>query len=208
MTNEQAGPLEGLRVIEIGDQAELAGKLLADAGADVIRVEPREGVRSRHVGPYVGGPWRDWASTDLVQLALGGPMMSTGYDDHELPPIRSDGEHSIAMSNEYAVTAVLAALWLRDEGGGTPGQLVDVSIHEAVSATTEGAFPNWEFLGNHVIRQTGRHAAAQRNAPWQYRCTDGDYILLMGGGVPREQRIFDELLEWMDEYDAARTVEK
>ena len=279
-----AGPLEGLRVIEIGDEAELAGKLLADAGAEVIRVEPRDGVRSRHTGPYVGdrpdsnhslrfaaantskrsvtldletdegasiwaeliggtevvldgtavgslddaglgparfrgehpsliwcavtpfgleGPWRDWASNDLVQLALGGPMMSTGYDDHDLPPIRSDGDHSTAMSNEYAVTAVLAALWLRDEIEGSPGQLIDVSMHEAVSATTEGSFPNWEFLGQQVIRQTGRHAAAQRNAPWQYKCTDGDYILLMGGGVPREQRIFDALLEWMDEHGAA-----
>ena len=49
-----AGPLEGLRVIEVGDQAEWAAKLLADAGADVIRVEPREGAHSRHYGPYVG----------------------------------------------------------------------------------------------------------------------------------------------------------
>ncbi|MDA0353044.1 MAG: CoA transferase [Chloroflexi bacterium] len=289
-TTGAAGPLEGLLVIEVGDEAELAGKLLADAGADVIRVEPRAGARSRHAGPYVGdrpdtnqslrfaavntskrsvtldlgsaegaalwaelvarsevvldgtgpgaldeaglgparfraerpsliwcavtpfgltGPWRDWASSDLVQLALGGPMMSTGYDDHDLPPIRSDGEHSIAMSNEYAVTAVLAALWLRDEAAGAtpdssgPGQLIDVSMHEAVSATTEGAFPNWEFLGQQVIRQTGRHAAAQRNAPWQYKCTDGDYILLMGGGVPRDGKIFVGLLEWMDEHDAA-----
>jgi benzylsuccinate CoA-transferase BbsE subunit len=281
---QPAGPLEGLRVVEVGDLAELAGKLLADAGADVVRVEPRWGAASRHVGPFVEdradvnhslrfaaantskrsvtldletdagaglwaelvdraevvldgagpgtldglgigaarfraerpaliwcsitpfgleGPWRDWASNDLVQLALGGPMMSTGYDDHELPPIRSDGEHSLAMSNEYAVTAVLAALWLRDEAEERPGQLVDVSIHEAVSATTEGAFPNWEFLGMHVQRQTGRHAAAQRNAPWQYRCADGNFILLMGGGVPRDQRIWAGLLEWMDEHDAA-----
>ncbi len=278
------GPMEGLRVVEVGDLAELAGKLLADAGAEVIRVEPLVGARSRHTGPYVGqvadpnqslrfaaantskrsvtlaepaangaalwgelvrwsevvlegtprghldgadvgaahfraqrgdliwcqlspfgqeGPWRDWASTDLVQLALGGPMMSTGYDDHELPPIRSDGDHSLAIAGEYAVTAVLAALWLRDESGGGLGQTIDLAIHDAVSATTEGAFPNWEFLGKLVQRQTGRHAAVQRNAPWQHLCTDGDYILLMGGGVPRDRRIFEELLAWMDEYDAA-----
>ena len=40
------GPLEGLRVVEIGDLGEVAGKLLADAGADVIRVEPPGGARS------------------------------------------------------------------------------------------------------------------------------------------------------------------
>ena len=25
---------------------------------------------------------------------------------------------------------------------------------------------------------------------------------MMGGGIPREKKIFDELLEWMDEYKA------
>ena len=151
-------------MVEIGDLGEVAGKLLADAGADVIRVEPPGGGRSRRVGPFVdddpgqasllhasrntskravtlvvtqpaglelwrrlvglvdvvidattptfldelGGGWewveaqpelrdcvwcsitpfgrtgprRDWAASDLVQLALGGPMMSNGYDDH------------------------------------------------------------------------------------------------------------------------------
>ena len=47
------GPLEGLKVLEIGDLAEITGKLLADAGARVIRIEPLEGAKSRHQGPYV-----------------------------------------------------------------------------------------------------------------------------------------------------------
>ena len=47
------GPLEGLRALEIGDAGEVAGKLLADAGVDVIRVEPLAGARSRHTGPFV-----------------------------------------------------------------------------------------------------------------------------------------------------------
>ena len=47
------GPIEGLRVIEVGDRGEIAGKLLADAGADVIRVEPPAGVRSRGLPPFV-----------------------------------------------------------------------------------------------------------------------------------------------------------
>ena len=52
-SEELPGPVEGLRVLEIGDLGEVAGKLLADAGADVIRVEPPGGGRSRHVGPFV-----------------------------------------------------------------------------------------------------------------------------------------------------------
>ena len=278
------GPLEGLKVLEIGDLAEITGKLLADAGARVIRIEPLEGAKSRHQGPYVDdvfdvnhslrfaasntsklsitlslndlrseellvklfqdvdvildgssigtlnnismsaeralklkpeiiwcsitpfgltGPWKDWHSSDLVQLALGGPMMSTGYDDHDLPPIRSDGEHSLAIAGEYAVTALLSALWLRDMNDGRAGQIIDVSVHEAVSATTEGAFANWEYMQKIVLRQTGRHAAPVRMSPWQYPCKDGEYVLMMGGGIPREKKIFDVLLEWMDEYKAA-----
>ena len=282
-SDEFPGPLETLRVLEIGDLGEVAGKLLADAGADVIRVEPPGGGRSRHVGPFVnddpgqpsllhatrntskravtldvtqpagleiwqrlvgrvdvvidgatptfldalGGGWqwaeaqpdldacvwcsitpfgrtgprRDWAANDLVQLALGGPMMSNGYDDHDLPPIRPDGEHSIAISNEYAVSGLLAALWMRN--AGHPGQLVDVSIHEAVSATTEGAFPNWEYFGRLVQRQTGRHSSPDPTAPWQHLAADGEHVCLINGGLPRGVPAWTGLLDWMDEHDAA-----
>jgi len=50
-------PLAGLRVVEIAQQTqgELTGKLLADLGADVVKVEPEEGAASRRVGPFVNG---------------------------------------------------------------------------------------------------------------------------------------------------------
>ncbi len=49
--------LGGLRVIECGEQvaAAYAGKLLADLGAEVIKVEPPAGDPARHRGPYPGG---------------------------------------------------------------------------------------------------------------------------------------------------------
>jgi crotonobetainyl-CoA:carnitine CoA-transferase CaiB-like acyl-CoA transferase len=56
------GALDGLRVIELADeQAEWAGKLLADMGADVVKVELPEGARTRSFGPFVAdqpGPER------------------------------------------------------------------------------------------------------------------------------------------------------
>src|SRR4051794_29043534 len=55
------GPMQGIRALEIGDRGEVAGKLLADAGADVIRVEPTAGAASRRSGPFAGdqpGPER------------------------------------------------------------------------------------------------------------------------------------------------------
>jgi crotonobetainyl-CoA:carnitine CoA-transferase CaiB-like acyl-CoA transferase len=275
------GPLHGLRAVEIGDRGEVAGKLLADAGVAVVKVEPPQGAASRHTGPFVddkpdpngslhfaavntskrgvtldlsrpedtsrwralvqasdividsarldapelgheafashqrlvwcsitpfglNGPRRDWVVTDLVSMALGGPPMSTGYDDHDIPPVRPDGGHSLAMAGEYAVVGIITAILQRARTGR--GQLVDVSIHEAVSSTTEGAFPNWEYFGRLVQRQTGRHAAAIPTPPWQYRCADGEYILLMNGGIPRSLEIFRRLLAWMDETGAAENL--
>src|SRR5258706_4359795 len=46
-------PLKGLRVLDFADEkGELCGRLLADFGADVIRVEPPEGARSRRLPPF------------------------------------------------------------------------------------------------------------------------------------------------------------
>ncbi|MGE0134818.1 MAG: CaiB/BaiF CoA transferase family protein [Dehalococcoidia bacterium] len=52
-----AGPLEGIRIVEIagGVAGPHAGKLLADYGADVVKVEPPGGDRSRRAGPFKGG---------------------------------------------------------------------------------------------------------------------------------------------------------
>ena len=44
--------LDGIRVIELADEhGEWCGKLLADMGADVVKVEPPGGARSRGIGP-------------------------------------------------------------------------------------------------------------------------------------------------------------
>jgi crotonobetainyl-CoA:carnitine CoA-transferase CaiB-like acyl-CoA transferase len=50
------GALEGIRVIELGQlvSAPYCAKLFADYGADVIKVEPRGGDRSRQWGPFPG----------------------------------------------------------------------------------------------------------------------------------------------------------
>src|SRR5262249_31656192 len=49
-------PLRNLRVLDFADEkGELCGRLLADLGADVIRVEPPEGARSRRLPPFHAG---------------------------------------------------------------------------------------------------------------------------------------------------------
>ncbi|MEZ4217866.1 MAG: CoA transferase [Myxococcota bacterium] len=49
-------PLAGVRVLDLADEkGELAGRILADFGAEVVRVEPPEGARSRAIPPVAGG---------------------------------------------------------------------------------------------------------------------------------------------------------
>jgi len=49
-----AGPLAGVRVIELANErCAFAGKLLADAGADVVLVEPPEGAPQRRHEPFL-----------------------------------------------------------------------------------------------------------------------------------------------------------
>ncbi|MCB0990492.1 MAG: CoA transferase [Acidimicrobiales bacterium] len=51
-----ARPLAGVRVIELANRsAALAGRILADLGAEVIMVEPPGGSQIRHEGPHLGG---------------------------------------------------------------------------------------------------------------------------------------------------------
>ena len=56
-----SGALSGLRVLDLsGHRAQLAGRLLADMGADVIKIEPPGGDPARTIGPFVNDePHRD-----------------------------------------------------------------------------------------------------------------------------------------------------
>ena len=143
------------------------------------------------------GPYRDFAMTDLTSMAMGGPMASCGYDDLPgAPPIRPEAFHSLHMGGEYAAIGVMIALFDRQSSG--LGQYIDASIHEACAGTTEGSFPNWEYFRRVVQRQTGRHAAAVTTPRWQFRCTDGRDINMIGGGIPRNPRSWRPLLDWME----------
>jgi crotonobetainyl-CoA:carnitine CoA-transferase CaiB-like acyl-CoA transferase len=61
--------LSGLRILDLSDEtAFLAGKILGDLGADVVKIEPPEGDPARRRGPYLGGV--EDPERSLVWLAL------------------------------------------------------------------------------------------------------------------------------------------
>lgn len=85
------GALAGLRVVELAsDHAALAGKLLADLGAEVVLVEPPGGHRSRSYGPFVDdvpGPerslwwWHYHTSKSGVVLDLDDPADAVRFGE-------------------------------------------------------------------------------------------------------------------------------
>ena len=272
-----AGALDGVRVIELaGALGEWCGRLLADMGADVIKIEPPGGGATRLVGPFVDdvphserslafwhrntskravtldlehatgrallrrlvagadvlletlppgaaaalgltyevlarenprlvicsitpfgpdGPYAGLATTDLVSMALGGPMQSCGYDPEEdLPPVRPGPDHSFHTAGHFACTGILAALLERETSG--LGQHLDVAAHDCLSVTVEFANTFWYYARNVVRRQTGRHAYPWITARTQYQCADGRYINL---ALPRDERTWQALVQMVTE---------
>jgi crotonobetainyl-CoA:carnitine CoA-transferase CaiB-like acyl-CoA transferase len=144
------------------------------------------------------GPWRDYASSDLLHMAAGGEMASCGYDEADMPnapPIAPGGGNAWHMGCHYAYISIMAALVHRTATG--LGQYIDVSIHEACALTTEAAIANYVYRGEVLRRQTGRHHAATRGNRTQFRAKDGIYVcaLITGGLNPRNVTNLAKLMD-------------
>jgi crotonobetainyl-CoA:carnitine CoA-transferase CaiB-like acyl-CoA transferase len=279
-----AGALTGYRVVELaGPLGEWCGRLLANMGADVVKVEPPGGAVTRTWGPiaeradqlpgqpsplpeedrslyfwhnntskrgitldiesdegrtllrrllstadvfletlapgeavrlgldyatlsadYAGlivctitpfgpdGPYAGLHTTDLISMALGGPMQSCGYDQQEpeIAPVRPGPYHSFHTAGHFACTGILAALFDREASGQS--QHIDVAAHDCLAVMVEFANTYWYYNASVVRRQTGRHATVQPTARTQYQCADGRYVNL---GLPRDERAWKALLQ-------------
>lgn len=270
-----SGPLTGLRIVELCDElGQYAGKLLADLGADVVRVEPPAGSSARSIGPFVrdipgpnrsldfwyhntnkrsvvlefendesardelrrlmraadvviedrppgvlramgldyeavahpaliwcaitpfgqDGPWAQLRTSDMVSLALGGPMNMNGYDESDVegaPPIRGHGDQGYKTACHFGVMGILAALLHRDATG--KGQYIDCSMHEALNSTTEVGLPYWFYKRQNIIRQTGRHASVVHTERWLYPTSDGWVNVF---GIGRDNASWKKIKAW------------
>ena len=109
---EREGPLYGTRVIDVSTtRAELTGRILADLGAEVIKVEPPGGAAARRLPPFALGREGDpeaslyWAAVGLgkrsvvldieqagdrerlVQLLAGADIFIESFDPGTLDPL-------------------------------------------------------------------------------------------------------------------------
>ncbi|MEZ3158913.1 CoA transferase [Microbacterium sp. BWT-B31] len=128
------------------------------------------------------GPWSDWKGSDLIHLALGGPMMNSGYDPapdgrYDLPPIAPQMWQAYHITGEQLALAIVAALVQRQRTGR--GQHLDCAVHDAVSKCTELDIASWVMRAIPFYRQTSRHAAAAvSKSPTIAYTKDGRWVLI------------------------------
>jgi crotonobetainyl-CoA:carnitine CoA-transferase CaiB-like acyl-CoA transferase len=143
------------------------------------------------------GPWRDYKATDLIHLALGGPMMCCGYDPkpdgtYDTPPIAPQMWHAYQIACNQAFIGAVGALIGREISGA--GEMIDLPIHQAVAVSTEVDIPIWIYSQKPVLRQTGRHAVQRVTPQAQFPTSDGRYSMLLLGITPRENAALIEFL--------------
>jgi crotonobetainyl-CoA:carnitine CoA-transferase CaiB-like acyl-CoA transferase len=277
-TNAELPALGGIRVVEIANDpaGEMVGKLMAQLGATVMKIEPPEGAPSRRVGPFAhnraapnpslnfthynlgkqsavldlteqqrhaqlaalltdadvlllamtphdaaqagldpdalaaahdrlvvawitpfgpDGPWANRLTSDLVGLALGGPLHTCGYDDHSLPPIRPGGNQGYQSAATFAAIGIALALIDRDKTGR--GQRLDVPMHECLAVNTELAVPYWIYPRVVVRRQTCRHAQPSPTAPALFPTADGRFVYIVL--VLADKKPWDLVVSWLAE---------
>ena len=133
------------------------------------------------------GPYKDFKASDLIGLAMGGYLYVTGWP--HTPPTRLWGSQAYHTASNRAYIATLLALYHRLSSG--QGQHVDVSMQEAVAATTEHVGISYIYQGASAVRCGFRHGG-QFVATW--KCKDG-YVSI----TTNTQRAWNDLRAWMAE---------
>ncbi len=146
------------------------------------------------------GPYANYRTTDLVNVAMGGMMSLCGDDDR--PPVRTTLAQSYVNVGAQAATATLLALYQRGQSGR--GQYVDFSIQEAVLTTTYNA-PIFREFGVKELKRSGPCRTGFWNDIKQrtiFKCQDG-YVShsYLGGALGASRH--KALTAWMEEEGGA-----
>ena len=281
MTKEQEGALSGYRVLDLADSnGAYCTKLLADLGADVIKIERPEGDPGRGIPPFAGdtphpekslhflhrnankrgvtlkldtvegsnilkrlvktadvlvdnsppdymaglgldysvlseinpglimasitefghsGPYKDRKGSNLVDFAMSGIMITSGYPGKE--PCLLPGSPAYDSASVHASVSIVAALYMRGTTG--QGQYIDTSVH--VTSRT-GLYP-WIIPNySYALNPGGPPPTSENRMGAQiypvYPCKDG-FIRIIAL-TPRQ---WDALMRVLDNPDVLQTEE-
>ncbi len=118
------------------------------------------------------GPYRDYASTNLIALAMGGMLFTCG--DPEREPLQIGGMQAGYLAGLSAASATLAAFYQSEVSGA--GEHIDVSVMESVAFALEATTAKYSRDG--VIRQRQGNRHGNTYPMTILPCRDG-YIGLM-----------------------------
>jgi crotonobetainyl-CoA:carnitine CoA-transferase CaiB-like acyl-CoA transferase len=134
-----SGALDGIVVIEIAHRpaGEYTGRLLADLGATVIKVEPPEGAATRRMGPFRDGESALFhflnAGKKSVVLDLATPEGRAGLDPLLARARALIDDHDEVWGDTHALTAPAVA-------AAHPHL-----VHTIITAFGQGAPPEWQI---------------------------------------------------------------
>lgn len=178
------------------------GRLAADADV-ILESGPRAGLRGIRddgssrwpdavhvvVTPFgLSGPHAQWTGDDLVLASAGGMTWLGGRaEGAPQPPPR---EQATQLAGTHAAIAALLGVLARDRLGA--GQLIDISVQEAVAATLETGAITWIHAGHYPVRSGGVYAHVAHRI---FAAADG-YV---AGGYSGSNRMWTDLLAWLAE---------
>ncbi len=87
------------------------------------------------------GPHAHYKASDLIAVAMSGMMYLAGFPED--PPNRPYGDQSHYCASVQAAAGILMAILYRDRTG--QGQLVEVSMQEALAMNQETAIQYWDL---------------------------------------------------------------
>lgn len=145
------------------------------------------------------GPYKDYKAPDIIGMAMGGSIYTTGYPDR--PPVRISFPQAYLHAGAHAAAATMLALYHREVTG--EGQHVDVSMQQCVSLTLYNAVETWDLNKRNIMRSGGvlvrPLTGLRRRQTWA--CKDGYVSMLLFGGFRAWSNL--ALLKWMEEEEMA-----
>jgi crotonobetainyl-CoA:carnitine CoA-transferase CaiB-like acyl-CoA transferase len=125
-------------------------------------------------GPYAARP-----GYDTVFQAMGGLMSTTGLGDEQPGggPMKTGPSLADILAGQFALSAIMAALYHRDQHSGE-GQHLDVSLLDSVVAAMSHYASHYLVGGQPPVR---RGTEGNGGMPSRlYRCADQDIVLVAG----------------------------
>lgn len=157
-------------------------------GYEALRKDNPGLVYTTITGFGLDGPHRDWKSPDLVALAMSGLLTLAG--DPMDPPNRMFGNQGYVSSSIGATEGTVMALFHKERTG--EGQLVEVSMQEALAMAQETAQGFWDF------QKTSRQRTGELTrlpGIGTYKTLDG-YVFSMVG-IPGFGAPWSVMLDWL-----------